>query len=122
MTFIADRIAKRTFDPDRGLDLRAIAAGSDGSLTWVIEGGATSIRFEAEMLGRSSISTDDLECLSIGPDENIGIWQINSRVASDKDRCVIVEAMLAAKMRNGFTYENTKWFVKFGHDGELLSE
>lgn len=114
MGFIVDRESRRTYDPDRGYELRSTGSGSDGNHSFVINMPTRAFHFSAAI--DCALQAEEIERLGPGFSKQLGIWLVYSSISSPEDRAIVREALLAYKMGGGGDFPNTQWFVRFGKD------
>jgi hypothetical protein len=116
VTFIVDRDARRTFDPDRGYELHVVGGGSGGYVSFELETPTRKIRFTARMEG--SPRPEELKILGPGFTDYPAIWVVFGLNLPEKN--IIREALLTFKMSSGADFPNTKWFVRIGENGSIF--
>ena len=121
MTFVNDKEARRTYDPDRGYELRWIPSGCGGGQQFILDGFDGELEFWGRSVGKDGLRPGEGEALGLEPSEGVGFWLLGGLFDRPGLRDVVAEALLTAKLGSGWNYPNTKWFVRFG-DGETRGE
>lgn len=117
MAWQADQIARKTFDPESGLEIvSAKEHREERSVLFRIEGPGTAFSFRAlsSYLERDS---DELRQLGL-PDA--GLWTVLSYPEDEESMAVIAAALTAFRYSSGYSLRDIEFFVRFGKDGEIL--
>lgn len=117
MSWIADQVANRTYDPDSGLELFFVSGSSDGSKSLEIRGEGYGLSFTASLVD-APITDAERKRLGVA---DAGVWRVHGKRNTEQEQ-VIVAALCATKMGHGFTIRREPYFVRFEANGELYGE
>ena len=121
MAFVADNKALRTYDPERGLELKTAGGGSDGHRSFVIHRIGDPNDVLVGITAYLEVRSPTDEELRVYPEaKDLGVWVIlrgrHLKGYSQEDsKAIIREAMLAFRAIHGAPLDGTKslFDVKF---------
>lgn len=119
MAFIADRKARRTYDPDRGYELSREGGGSGGELRFRLVGPEDETSFTATF-GVDPLTPAEIEKLGPQFDKIPIVWTVFWHLP--EWRQVIREALRAYMFTHGAPLPNMRAFVRFGSKGSIFGD
>jgi hypothetical protein len=119
MAWISDFEARRTYDPETGLEL-FVVGGGPGHAVFEIRGEGYCLEFSAF---KNEDPMTAKECSRFNVERGWGsVYCVFNRY-SDQQRELISSSLLAFKGGNGFSLsDREKFFVRFERDGKLYCE
>ncbi|MCO4092937.1 MAG: hypothetical protein HEQ34_13435 [Sphingorhabdus sp.] len=111
MAFRADPENLKTFDRERGYELKIDGGGSSGEFRFIIAGPEGKYHFSAhkDWIG---LPADEIEQLPLDKPKESEVWIVHNW--DEHWRPIIYEAMTAYKSVHGFENPRFSYFVRFG--------